>query len=222
MMYSPATNGIIFLDNHRCFPFLGLVSRIPNFDSQLHPPRGPGYPVSRTITFGWRGRFQFLLPTCLVQLVLPDGKNSRDASGIVEPKLHRALFPSSRRDSGEGTRHSALKNAKDARTLLIWFRTLLYLFLSTEAWSSFSFFPPHRSPSLLPPPPHHLAGRHSFLPHRHQSSIRESAHRQLLKAPLPQEHRRISSDGRRWTVPFARAFTLSTVGPCPLCKLRYL
>lgn len=152
-MYSLATKGIIFLDNHRCFPFLGLVSRIPNFDSQLHPPRGPGYPVSRTIPFGWRGRFQFLLPTCLVQLVLPDGKNSRDASGIVEPKLHRALFPSSRRDSGEGTRHSALKNAKDARTLLIWFRTLLYLFLSTEAWSSFSFFPPHRSPSLPLPPP---------------------------------------------------------------------
>lgn len=151
MMYSLATKGIILLDNHRCFPFLGLVSRIPNFDSQLHPPRGPGYPVSRTIPFGWRGRFQFPLPTCLLQLVLPDGKNSRDASGIVEPKLHRALFPSSRRDSGEGTRHSALKNAKDARTLLIWFRTLLYLFLSTEAWSS-SFFPPHRSPSLLPPP----------------------------------------------------------------------
>lgn len=31
VMYSLATKGIIFLDNHRCFPFLGLVSRIPNF-----------------------------------------------------------------------------------------------------------------------------------------------------------------------------------------------
>lgn len=199
-MYSLATKGIIFLDNHRCFPFLGLVSRIPSFDSQLHPPRGPGYPVSRTIPFGWRGCFRFLLPTCLVQLVLPDGKNSRDASGIVEPKLHRALFPSSRRDSGEGTRHSALKNAKDARTLLIWFQTLLYLFLSTEAWSSFSFFPPHRSPSLLPPPPlHHLAGRHSFLPHRHRSSIRESAHRQTLESTpssrtSPDQQRRSTLD----------------------------
>lgn len=70
VMYSLATKGIIFLDNHRCFPFLGLVSRIPNFDSQLQPPRGPGYPVSRTIPFGWRGCFRFLLPTCLVQLVL--------------------------------------------------------------------------------------------------------------------------------------------------------
>lgn len=89
---------------------------------------------SRAIPFGRRGLVRF------------------HASGIVEPKLPRALFPSSRRDSREGTRHSALQNAKDARTLLIWFRILLYLFLSIEAWSSFSFFPPHRSPSLLPPP----------------------------------------------------------------------
>lgn len=165
------------------FPFLGPGVE----DSQLR------FPTSAPTRTGlsrvsndpvWMARV-FSVPAAHVPGPVgpPDGKNSRDASGIVEPKLHRALFPSSRRDSGEGTRHSALKNAKDARTLLIWFQTLLYLFLSTEAWSSFSFFPPHRSPSLLPPPPlHHLAGRHSFLPHRHRSSIRESTHRQTLES----------------------------------------
>lgn len=111
------------------------------------------------------------------KLDLPDGKSSGDASGIVEPKLHRALFPSSRRDSGEGTRHSALQNAKEARTLLI----------------SLVFIPLHRGLALLLllpsspvaiSSPSHLAGRHSFPPHRQRSPIRESAYRRTLESTL--------------------------------------
>lgn len=148
------------------------------------------------------------------KLDLPDGKSSGDASGIVEPKLHRALFPSSRRDSGEGTRHSALQNAKEARTLLI---SLVFIPLH-RGLASFSFFPPHRSPSLpLPTLP-------VAIPFHHIATGRLSANQpigELLKAPFPQEPHRICSDARRWTPHRPRASTLSTVGPWPLCELRY-